>query len=424
MAFKQETDRRAKAQAALDAYEASGRNQNAAAAALGVSRGGLQAQLMHAAALKLKPGGTVAPHEVTLPPTERLRMTDEIKALRKELKDVVRHNLDAETVREKLFELAGQTPNPPNWLTAEPRKGSGVTGVPCTIWSDWHLGETVERGEINGVNEFSLRIAERRIQTLADRIVDLCFGHMTNPVYPGIVVNLIGDIVSGNIHDELVETNEIELFPVVLWAVERIAAALRVLLTKFDNIFVACAGGNHGRTTKKKHMKRYVFKNADWLIYCLLEREFRNDHRVQFMIPESNECLYRVYNHRYMALHGDDLGVKGGDGIIGAIGPIMRGEIKTRHSSAQIGRDYDTMLMGHWHQMLWLPRAIVNNTLKGFDEFARIALRAVASPASQALWFTHPKHGITARWEMLLEPPLQKNAAPWVSWNASKEAAR
>jgi hypothetical protein len=95
--------------------------------------------------------------------------------------------------------------------------------------------------------------------------------------------------------------------------------------------------------------------------------------------------------------------VKGGDGIIGSIGPIMRGSIKVRDQRNPDRPQIDTILMGHWHQMLWLPALIVNNCLKGYDEFARLAVRAPYSRPSQALFFVHPQHGITARWEVFLE---------------------
>lgn len=86
-----------------------------------------------------------------------------------------------------------------------------------------------------------------------------------------------------------------------------------------------------------------------------------------------------------------------------------------RHSSAQIGRDYDTLLMGHWHQTLWLPRAFVNNTLKGLDEYARRMLRAPATRPAQSLWFTHPKHGVTAKWEVLLDDRPMDTSQDWLS---------
>lgn len=356
----------------------------------------------------------VSPAEVSSPAV--LRVQDENKRLRAQILEIQRDNLSAEEVRKSIFKLAEHTAAPPRWLLKS-STASSVTGVPSTIWSDWHLGERVSPAEVNGVNEFNREIAEKRVQRLAERIIDLCVNHMTNPRYPGIVVNLIGDIVSGEIHPELAETNEDEILPIILWAVDIITAAIRLLRTKFHYVFVACAPGNHGRMfDKKPRAKRYVYRNADWLIYCLLERVFRTDPNVSFSIPSTGECLYQVYDHRYLAVHGDDLGVKGGDGIIGAIGPIMRGEIKVHTSSAHVGRDYDTLLMGHWHQTLWLPRAIVNNTLKGYDEYARRMLRAPATPPSQSLWFTHPKHGITARWEVLVGDGRKASAAPWCSW--------
>jgi hypothetical protein len=350
---------------------------------------------------------------------DNVRLQDENSRLRTELKQLHRDNLSAEEIRAKIFGLSEEPLKPPAWLLPSTHKAR-TTGVPSTIWSDWHLGEVVTGAETNGINEFSLPIAETRIRRLVERTVDLCFKHMTAPSYPGIVVNLIGDIVSGIIHDELTETNEEELFPTILWAVERISWGLTALADRFGKVFVACAAGNHGRMTRKPHAKRYVYKNADWLIYNLLERHFKTkgDTRVSFLIPSANEAFYRVYDHRYLALHGDDLGVRGGDGIIGAIGPIMRGEIKVASSSSHVNRAYDCLLMGHWHQTLWLPRAIVNNTLKGYDEFARRMLRAPATPPSQVLWFTHPSRGITARWEVFLGEKRTPASAEWVSWAA------
>ena len=56
-----------------------------------------------------------------------------------------------------------------------------------------------------------------------------------------------------------------------------------------------------------------------------MEALIRNKH---FDVPPANEVYYRVYGEWYLAVHGDMLGVQGGDGMIGAIGPIMRGTKK------------------------------------------------------------------------------------------------
>jgi hypothetical protein len=70
--------------------------------------------------------------------------------------------------------------------------------------------------------------------------------------------------------------------------------------------------------------------------------------------------------------------------------------------------------MGHWHQELMLPRAIVCNTPKGFDEYARLQLGAKPTRPVQPLWFVHPVHGIRARRSVYVDGP-GKPAAEWVS---------
>jgi hypothetical protein len=101
------------------------------------------------------------------------------------------------------------------------------------------------------------------------------------------------------------------------------------------------------------------------------------DDRIIIDSRPSND--YRVLDQRYLAIHGDMMGVKGGDGIIGAIGPIMRGSLKVRDYGAATNQEHDMLVLGHWHQPLCLPRAIVANTLKGTcesGEFVKNVLRA------------------------------------------------
>ncbi len=76
--------------------------------------------------------------------------------------------------------------------------------------------------------------------------------------------------------------------------------------------------------------------------------------------------------------------------------------------------------MGHWH--IYCPRgdgsaALVNGSLKGYDEHVRINLRVPYARPSQALWFMHARHGFTAQWPIYLDDrPKQVKASEWVSW--------
>jgi predicted phosphodiesterase len=229
------------------------------------------------------------------------------------------------------------------------------------------------------------------------------------------VVALMGDFVSGGLHPELLATDEAEILPSVLHAADLLAASLTRMADFFGRLYVPAVCGNHGRLTRKPEFKRYTAKNADFMIYEILRGRLAGDSRIRIDFRAENDMHWRVYNLRFAQTHGDMLGVKGGDGIIGAMGPIMRGEIKTGKQMAAIGRDYDILLMGHWHQMLWLPRAIVANSLKGWDEYARLSLRAPPSRPSQPLFFVHPRHGITSQWQVWADEgpaPAEEN---WIS---------
>jgi transposase-like protein len=358
-------------------------------------------------------GGSAADREI-------VRLRDEVAGLKRALTESHRETLSEDAIKILLGRIAAAPADPPDWLAeAPPRTMSGRTPeVPSVIWSDWHLGEVVSSAETNGLNAYDPSIADARVKRLVTATIHLCRKHGPG-AYPGAVVNLLGDFVSGGLHPELAKTDEFEQIPAALRARDLLIWSLDRMIEAFGRLYVPCTSGNHGRSTPKPEHKRYVFKNFDWLIYQLLARHYEGRSDIVFDIPESNEVHYRVYGLRFLAMHGDMLGVKGGDGIIGSIGPIMRGEVKTRGQATSSGRDYDVLLMGHWHQPLWLPRAIVANSLKGFDEYAKNALRAPPSEPSQPLFFVHPRRGITSRWDVKVEEPAGPAVSDWVSWRSA-----
>jgi len=174
----------------------------------------------------------------------------------------------------------------------------------------------------------------------------------------------------------------LEIHGVLIWCIE-------ALVKEFGRVFIPCVTGNHGRNTHKIRAKGRNFTNFDWLLYQLLAMHFSGDERIRFSIPDGSDCLYRVYN-RYLLTHGDQF--CGGDGMIGALDPIIRGDHKKRSRNNQIEMGYDTMMLGHWHQLIQLQRLIVNGSLKGYDEYAYTGNFGF-EPPRQALWLTHPEHG-------------------------------
>ena len=327
---------------------------------------------------------------------------------------------EVDDVRQKYFQLGAYDPTPPEWLVG--KGGSiGSRGVPICIWSDSHHGEVVKRSGTNDVNEFNKDIAKKRWLRLFDTIVDLCYEHMgrAKKEYPGIIIPLGGDMVGGDNHEELARSNDLTPLDAVEDLSDTVCGGLEHMASKFGKVYVPAVVGNHGRNVKKPPFKDITSFNYDYALYCLIQKHFRKDRKyVHIDAPKSADVHFKSFGTNYMLTHGDNLGVKGGDGIIGAIGPIMRGSIKLGQQTHKIGLDFDELILCHWHQMLWLPGVTVNNTLKGFDEYSALKLRAPPSRPSQALWFNHPEHGTTARWEVFLEDkqaPAVTNRV-WASW--------
>lgn len=337
----------------------------------------------------------------------------EVKALKAQLAAIQRDSVDAEFVKRRIVKLTESVVEVPNWLSRR-REVPGELGVPTLFASDWHWAEVVDPRQINGVNEYNLAIAHKRARKLIERTIHLLRRCLVGAKYPGIVFALGGDMVSGDIHEELQATNELEIMPTVVDLIGVLAWCIRELADEFGKVFVPCVSGNHGRNTKKIRAKGRNFTSFDWLTYVMLAKLFEGDERITFLIPDGPDAAWRVYRHRYLLTHGDQF--RGGDGMIGALGPIIRGDHKKRSRSSQIDQGYDVLLLGHWHQLIQQQRLIVNGSLKGYDEYAN-ANNFGFERARQALWITHPDHGITISMPVNVDDDRERTGTDdWVSW--------
>ena len=342
------------------------------------------------------------------------QLKQQVQRLTAELRRVNEQDLETEFVRSKIIGLRDAVNAAPDetWHW-DAKQGVKTPGVPTLFLSDLHWGEVVKGAQIMRKNEYSPAIARERMKTLIESAIHLC--NIVDPKFrfPGIVVPLGGDMISGNIHEELMATNELNSMPAVLDLYSVLVAAITRLADAFGAVRLPCVTGNHGRDTHKIWHKDRHATSFDWLLYNFLAKHFENDKRVRFYIPDGPDAHYRIFGHRYLLTHGDQF--RGGDGMIGALGPIIRGDHKKRSRNSQIGLDYDTMICGHWHQYMHLTRLIVNGSLKGYDEYAFNSNFPFERP-QQALWLTHPKYGITYRMPVYVSDA--PNAAVPPNWTS------
>jgi predicted phosphodiesterase len=207
----------------------------------------------------------------------------------------------------------------------------------------------------------------------------------------GFVLALGGDLLSGNIHEELRENNEapilvsvINLANLLATVIEKIQKELKV------HMFIPMVIGNHGRLDKKPRMKNKAEDNYEYILFHMIAKHFVNNKNITCHIPSSADAYYTIYDTKFCLTHGDSF--KGGNGIAGIFSPIMRGDLKKRHVQQAVQNPYDVLLIGHFHQLITTKSLIVNGSVKGYDEYAYNMNFGYEDP-QQALFLTHPLYG-------------------------------
>lgn len=329
------------------------------------------------------------------------RLADELNRVKEQLRAAHREVNAAEDLRTSVFKLAAQPVVPRAWPARAP-SGDGGPGTPVLFTSDFQWGETISARELDGINAFDAKIAAERYRRLIEKTIDLCFSHTVKPRYREIVYLRGGDQISGDIHQELRETNSLQSIPAVIDLVATEAWGLKQLAEKFGRVRVITVAGNHGRTTFKPTAKRAVETNYDYLSAVMLEREFAGDPRFAWQTPLSPDALFAVEGWQLLLTHGDRIGSRGGMGFVGPAATISRGMKKLADYYATLGRTIDFILCGHFHVPLELEHGWSNGSLPGYSEYAR-DFRARPQAPSQWLLFFHPRYGATQRWKIYLE---------------------
>lgn len=317
----------------------------------------------------------------------------ENRRLRSSLKTAESERAEYAKALDLIRSLEAAEARAPKWLS--PKKPSKANhAIVNLLVTDTHFDEVVRPEEVDFVNSYDRRIAEMRLKRCFEKTIELARDYLAGVTYDGAVLMLGGDIFSGNIHEELEQTNVSTLFDAVLHYVEIMQAGITMLAEEFGKVHVAGVVGNHGRQTKKPRAKNRARDNVDWLLYKLLARDFKPDDRITFQVPDASDALINVYDTTFLLTHGDQF--RGGTGISGALAPLMLGSHRKTRRQAASGHPYDVMVLGHWHQYISIPGKglLVGGSLKGYDEYAYVS-NFEPEPPQQAFWLTTREHGVT-----------------------------
>lgn len=330
---------------------------------------------------------------------------------RRHLKEVVK---DRDHVQERLDQaLSVKEANKqvPSW-TKPKAKQRKRHGTPTIFFSDTHWGEVVNPDEIHGYNAYDTAIATKRTYAVLENSIKVT--DMISLTYDGIIVSFGGDMFSGLIHRELDRTNDMTEEESIVYWTEIVASILVAYADHFGKVHVPAFVGNHGRSVMDRRVpgKTRAKTNKDWLLYQNVALLLRGDSRITFQIAEGMDVLYSVYDTTYLGYHGNDF--NGGSGISGIFTPVMLGKHRTESQYKALGKTFDFMHIGHFHQHIEAKGLIVNGTMKGLDEHA-FSKRYLPERPSQAMWITTPENGLTFSMPILCQDAVAEGWAPTVA---------
>ena len=289
---------------------------------------------------------------------------------------------------------------PPKWSEpAKPTKKGRVCGL--LHISDLHNGEVVRADEVHGVNEYNPSIFRDRIRRLFAASVEILPRWSADSALVGNVVAVNGDLVSGDIHDELRRTNEGTAFEQVYAVADELAAGVEKIAA-LGPVWVTFTPGNHGRTTEKTHAKRVSMLSYDMMVGELVKRHFSSRKDVVVLLATGPDLEFSVLGHAVFQSHGDALGTGGGKGFAGPVLPIARGAKNVELQAYRMRKRHDVILTAHYHTSSNPARGVLaNGSVIGYNEFAN-RIRASIEPPQQWLALIHERWGIRERCEIQL----------------------
>jgi hypothetical protein len=293
---------------------------------------------------------------------------------------------------------------PPAWVLPDSAaRRSSVAGL--LHLSDLHVGEVVRPDEIGGLNEYNPDVFVRRIRRAFAATTEILPRWSADGKLVGICVAVNGDLVSGDIHDELRRTNALTAHEQVYLVVDELCAGFAHLADAFGQVMAVFTPGNHGRTTEKTHAKRVSGLSYDTLIGEQVRRHFADDKRVSVVVAAGPDAVYPILGWTVFQSHGDALGSGGGKGFAGPVLPIIRGTKSVEWQAARVRRHYDIILTAHYHTSANPGGGVLaNGSVVGYGEFAN-RIRAGVEVPQQWLALIHGRWCLRERAEIKLEDP-------------------
>lgn len=329
-------------------------------------------------------GGQVDPNTALLQAARENAGLRQELARSKRLADEAITSLREFEARSHYLSIIDRDPIPYDLL--ESRRISGESTA-ILVLSDWHWEENVDPAVVNGKNSYSPAIAAKRAKGMFQRaagIIDLIRGFTT---INELVIAVLGDMITGYIHEELEENNYLSPSEALLEVQEHLVSGIEFLRkeTKVKRIIIPTAIGNHGRTQHKKRISTSYKNSFEWLLYSWLAWHYRGDPVVRWQVGRGYHNMLDIQGHKVRFHHGDHINYQGG---VGGISIPVNKAIAAWNKTDTAALD----IFGHFHQSKEDRWWVSNGSLIGLNAYS-VAIKADYEEPSQSLVVISRKRG-------------------------------
>lgn len=295
---------------------------------------------------------------VNEPTEDKLSDSSELIAMRKErikLSDarvdynrLIRQEARKESYADMVKNIICQNVEPIN-IPVHYTLFNGSTDLLCHL-TDIHAGIEIH----NWKNDFDEGVLKQRIEKFTSDILDIRGQHDSENCYL-----VIGEILSGIIHNNLRLQNNMDLMEQFKYISELISAMLTRMANHFNHIYVYVTPGNHSRVSSKKE-ESLDGENMDVLLPFYLKARLQNIENIS--ICDNNiEPEIAMFNIR-------------GNNVFAAHGHKDNPASVVQNFTMMFGIKPDIVLLGHRHTngltTVYDTKVIESGCVSGSDQFA------------------------------------------------------
>lgn len=275
---------------------------------------------------------------------EKQKVSDE----RVELKRLIRQEARKESYVDMVKRIICEDVEPIN-ITSDYNAFDGETDL-LIHFTDIHTGIEIN----NWKNIFNEEVLKQRVEKYTSEILNIRDIHNSQNAYI-----VIGEVVSGLIHNNLRLQNNMDLMEQFKYISELISAMLIRLANNFNNVYVYTTQGNHSRVVAKKE-DALDGENMDVLLPFYLKARLQNVDNIS-ICDNTIEPEIAMFNIR-------------GNNVFAAHGHKDRPANVVQNFTMMFGIKPDIVLLGHRHTngltTVFDTKVIESGCVSGTDQYA------------------------------------------------------